>query len=70
LSGEVLLAAIVTLAGWAFTAGVFYRELSDLETQQARTEAREERIEKKLDQMQAWVNAVNVDKERKKDANK
>ena len=77
LSGEVLLAAVVTLAGWAFTAGVFYRELTDLERAQAASDAREKRIEDKLDsveeqlaQMRRWVDAVNVDKEVKKEAQK
>jgi len=64
ISGELLLAAVVTLAGWAFTAGVFYRELVDLERAQAVTDAREARIEEKLDKLQVWVSAVSADNER------
>jgi hypothetical protein len=73
VSGEMLLAAVLTLAGWAFTAGVFYRELTDLERSQAATDAREERIEQKLDKLQVWVDAVSADNERtglKKEAQK
>ena len=49
---------IVTLVGWIFTSGMLYERLVEID-------AREQRLEEKLDQLQRWTNAVIVDKVKK-----
>ena len=58
ISGEAVLAMIVTLVGWIFTSGMLYERLVEID-------AREQRLEEKLDQLQRWTNAVIVDKVKK-----
>jgi hypothetical protein len=63
ISNEAVLATVVTLAGWVFTSGMLYERLRDID-------AREQKIEQKVDQLQNWIAAVNVDKARQEEADR
>jgi hypothetical protein len=58
ISVEAILAMMVVLIGWIFSSGMLYERLHDID-------AREQRLEEKLDQLQRWTNAMIVDGVRK-----
>jgi hypothetical protein len=55
------LVIVLTLAGWVFTSGILYQKLTDIEAREGRIESKMDQLQDKLEKYQQWVAAVAAD---------